>query len=102
MTKSWQTICRPSTTTLSLDGSACRFSSGRRATQFVGVYGMERTEMVTAAGPQEQGFERLYLQAFQPVPTPEQVAAEIDGLIKLLKLGTCAPVLNLSCGPGQH
>ena len=58
--------------------------------------------MVTAADPQEQGFERLYLQAFQPVPTPEQVAAEIDGLIKLLKLGTCAPVLNLSCGSGQH
>ena len=58
--------------------------------------------MVTAADPQEQGFERLYLQAFRPVPTPEQTAAEVDGLIKLLKLGPSAPVLNLSCGPGQH
>jgi SAM-dependent methyltransferase len=63
---------------------------------------MERTETVTAADPQEHGFERLYLQPFRPVPTPEQVAAEVACLIKLLKLGTSAPVLNLSCGPGQH
>ncbi len=63
---------------------------------------MERTETVTAADPQEHGFERLYLQPFRPVPTPEQVAPEVACLIKLLKLGTSAPVLNLSCGLGQR
>ena len=58
--------------------------------------------METAADQHEPGFERLYLQAFQPVLTPDQVTFEVDGIVKLLKLGPFAPVLNLSCGPGQH
>lgn len=58
--------------------------------------------METAAAQQEPGFERLYLQEFRPVPTSEQVAYEVDGLVKLLKLAPYAPVLNLGYGPGQH
>jgi SAM-dependent methyltransferase len=58
--------------------------------------------MDTVAGQQELGFERLYLRTFQPVPTPEQVAAEVDGLVKLLKLAPYAPLLNLGSGSGEH
>lgn len=58
--------------------------------------------MDTAVDHQEPGFERLFLQTFQPVPTAEQVAFEVDGLVKLLKLPPYAPVLNLGYGSGQH
>jgi SAM-dependent methyltransferase len=50
----------------------------------------------------ETFFGEDYFKIYEEILTPERTAAQVDGIVSLLKLEDGARVLDLACGHGRH